>query len=89
MNVEEILKELSDKISKVYNLELVKELTNIYVNLADQIRKDDHKYFELVKKSAELEVKRVSIRSISVHGKRISMQRKGLSSQRKCIKRNY
>ena len=87
MNVEEILKELSDKISKVYNLELVKELTNIYVNLADQIRKDDHKYFELV--SAELEVKRVSIRSISVHGKRISMQRKRLSSQRKCIKRNY
>ena len=58
MNVEEILRELSDKISEAHNLELVKELTNIYVNLADQIREDDHKYFELVKKSAELEVKR-------------------------------
>ena len=31
MNVEEILRELSDKISEVYNLELVKELTNIYM----------------------------------------------------------
>lgn len=58
MNVEEILKELSNKISEVYNLELAKELTDIYVNLADQIREDDHKYFELVRKSAELEVEK-------------------------------
>ena len=52
----EQLNELSDKIAEVYNLELAEELTDIFVDLTDQIKEDDHKYFNLVKKLAKLQI---------------------------------
>ena len=52
---ETLLRKLSDKISEVYDLSLAKELTDIYVELTEQIREDDYKYFNLAKKLAKLE----------------------------------
>ena len=58
MSTVEFLEELSNKIAEVYDLELVTELTDIYVDLADQIHEDNDKYFKLAKKLAEMEIKR-------------------------------
>ena len=54
---ETLLRKLSDKISEVYDLSFAKELTDIYVELTEQIKEDDYKYFNLVKDLAELQVK--------------------------------
>ena len=53
---EQLLEQLSNKLTEVYNLELAIELTNIFVKLTDKIKEDDHKYFDLVRKLAELQV---------------------------------
>ena len=54
---EKLLEELSDKFNEVYDLKLYTELTDIFVNLTDQIKEDDRKYFSLVKKLTVLQVK--------------------------------
>ena len=54
---EQLLERLSNKLSEVYNLKLAQELTDIFADLTDQIKEDDYKYFDLVKKHAELQVK--------------------------------
>ena len=54
---EKLLEELSDKFNEVYDLKLNTELTDIFVNLTDQIKEDDRKYFSLVKKLTVLQVK--------------------------------
>ena len=58
MSTVEILEELSSKIAEVYDLELAKEFTEIYENLADHIYEDADEHFELTKKLAEMEIKK-------------------------------
>ena len=54
---ETLLERLSGTIVKVYDLELAEELTDIFVDLTDQIREDDYRYFNLAKKLAELQMR--------------------------------
>ena len=53
---EKTLRKLSDRISEVYNLELVKELSEIFIDLTKEIKEDEYKYFNLVRELAELEI---------------------------------
>ena len=53
---EKFLEKLSGKLNKVYDPELQEELTNIFVNLVKEVKEDNHKYFSLVRKLAELEM---------------------------------
>ena len=53
---EKLLEKLSGKLNKVYDPELQEELTNIFVNLVKEVKEDNHKYFSLVRKLAELEM---------------------------------
>ena len=55
---EKLLEELSGKLNEVYDPELQEELTNIFVNLVREVKEDNHKYFSLVRKLAELQVER-------------------------------
>ena len=50
---EKLLEKLSNKFNEVYDL----ELTDIFVNLTSQVKKDNRKYFSLAKKLAELQIK--------------------------------
>ena len=54
---EKLLERLSRKLTEVYDLELAEELTDLFVELTEEIKEDDYKYFELVRKHAELEVR--------------------------------
>ena len=53
---EKLLEKLSGKLNEVYDLELQEELTNIFVNLVREVKEDNHKYFSLTRKLAELQV---------------------------------
>ena len=59
---EQLLEKLSTKLTEVYDLELAEELTDIFMGLTKQIKEDDYRYFNLVKKLAKLEVKKEKIR---------------------------
>ena len=54
---EKLLEKLSGKLNEVYDPELQEELTDIFVELTDQIKEDNRKYFSLARKLAELQVK--------------------------------
>lgn len=58
MSMNDILKELSDKIGEVYDLEVAKDLTEIYEALADRACAGSRKYWQLVKKLAAVERER-------------------------------
>ena len=68
---ETLLEKLSDEITEVYNLELAKELTDIFVDLVDQIKEDDYRYFNLVKKLAKLEIEKGKIKEEKERQERI------------------
>ena len=53
---EKLLEKLSGKLNEVYDPELQEELTNIFVNLVREVKEDNHKYFSLARKLAELQV---------------------------------
>ena len=53
---EKLLEKLSGKLNEVYDPELQEELTNIFINLVKEVKEDNHKYFSLVRKLAELQV---------------------------------
>ena len=53
-----LLRKLSDKITKIYNLELAGELTDIFVDLTKEIKEDSYRYFNLVKKLAKREIEK-------------------------------
>ena len=54
---ENLLEKLSGKITEVYDPEINKELTDIFVKLSDQVKEDDRKYFNLARKLAMLQVR--------------------------------
>ena len=58
MSLKEILEELSDKISEVYDLELAEEMTDIFEDLTGKIDEDLKQYWSLVKKLATIEKER-------------------------------
>ena len=53
---EKLLEKLSGKLNEVYDPELQEELTNIFVNLVRKVKEDNHKYFSLARKLAELQM---------------------------------
>ena len=53
---EKLLEKLSGKLNEVYDVRLAKELTDIFVNLVREVKEDNHKYFSLARKLAELQV---------------------------------
>ena len=58
MSLKEILEELSDKISEVYDLELAEEMTGIFENLTGKIDKGSKQFWSLVKKLDTIEKER-------------------------------
>ena len=58
MSLKEILEELSDKISEVYDLELAEKMTDIFEDLTGKIDEDLKQYWSLVKKLATIEKER-------------------------------
>ena len=58
---ETVLEKLSSKITDVCDLELAGELTDIFVNLTEQIKEDSHRYLNLVKKLAQREIEKEKI----------------------------
>ena len=63
MKTKQILKELSDKIAEVYDLELAEEMTVIFEDLSDNINENSKRYWSLVKKLAVVERERDEERS--------------------------
>ena len=53
----QLLEKLCYKLSEFYDKDLSEELTDICTDLIDEIKEDEHKYFDLVRKLAELQVK--------------------------------
>ena len=49
---ETLLRELSDKITEIYYLDLAEELTDIFTDLTKEIKEDSYRYFKLAKKLA-------------------------------------
>ena len=62
MSFKEILEELSDEISEVYDLELAEEMTDIFEDLTSKIDEDLKQYWSLVKKLATIEKERDKLR---------------------------
>lgn len=58
METKEILKELSDKIAEVYDLELAEEMTVIFEDLTNNINEASKRYWSLVRKLAAIEKER-------------------------------
>ena len=58
MDLKDVLKELNDKITEVYDLDLVEEMTDIYVDLTDRIDAMSRNYWKLVKALATVEKER-------------------------------
>ena len=55
---ETLLEKLSSKITEVYDVELAKEITDIFIDLTEQIKEDSYRYFNLVKKLAKREIEK-------------------------------
>ena len=53
--LKDVLKDLNDKIVEVYDLELVDEMTDIYIDLVDRVNELSSQYWKLVKVLAETE----------------------------------
>ena len=62
IKLKEVLRELSDKIAEVYNLELAGEMTNIYIDLVTRADDVSRKYWKLVKTLAVIEKERDGLR---------------------------
>ena len=62
IKLKEVLRELSDKIAEVYNLELAGEMTNIYIDLVTRADDASRKYWKLVKTLAAIEKERDGLR---------------------------
>ena len=70
---ETLLGQLSEKINEVYDLNLAEELiiTDIFVDLVDQIKEDDYRYFNLIKKLAKMEIANQKIKREAERQERI------------------
>ena len=62
IKLKEVLRELSDKIAEVYDLELAGEMTNIYIDLVTRADDVSRKYWKLVKTLAAIEKERDELR---------------------------
>ena len=54
-DLKDVLINLDSKIAEVYDLDLAKEMTNIYVDLSDRVNKFSRQYWKLVKALAKTE----------------------------------
>ena len=59
----EVLRELSDKIAEVYDLELAEEMTDIYIDLVTRADDASKKYWKLVKALAAIGKERDELRN--------------------------
>ena len=59
----EVLRELSDKITEVYDLGLAEEMTDIYIDLVTRADEASRKYWELVRTLAAVEKERDELRN--------------------------
>ena len=59
----ELLQQLSDKISEVYNVDLAEEMTGIFIDLSNNINEMSDRYWSLVKSRAIIEKQRDELRS--------------------------
>ena len=59
----ELLQQLSDKISEVYNVDLAEEMTGIFIDLSNNINEMSDRYWSLVKLRAIIEKQRDELRS--------------------------
>ena len=57
-DLKDVLKELNDKITEVYDLDLAEEMTDIYIDLTDRIDVMSRNYWKLVKALATIEKER-------------------------------
>ena len=62
---EELLQELSNSISFVYDLDLAEEMTNISIDLSNSISEMSDRYWSLVRKFAIVEKERDELRAQS------------------------
>ena len=62
---EELLQELSNSISFVYDLDLAEEMTNISIDLSNNISEMSDRYWSLVRKFAIVEKERDELRAQS------------------------
>ena len=60
---EELLQQLSDKISEVYDVDLAKEMTDIFIDRSNNINEMSDRYWSLVKSLAMIEKQRDELRS--------------------------
>ena len=61
-NIEELLRQLSDKISEVYDLDIAEEITDIYIDLVKRVNGSSKRYWKLVKTLAVIEKERDELR---------------------------
>ena len=54
-DLKDVLKELDNKITDVYDLNLAKEMTDIYIDLTDRVNELSSQYWKLVKALAKTE----------------------------------
>ena len=59
----EVLRELSDKIAEVYDLELAGEMTDMYIDLVTRADEASGKYWKLVRTLAAVEKERDELRN--------------------------
>ena len=59
----ELLQQLSDKISEVYDIDLAEEMTDIFIDLSNNINEMSDTYWSLVKSLAIIEKQRDELHS--------------------------
>lgn len=66
----ELLKDLSERISEVYDIDLAEEMTDIFIDLSNNIDEMSERYWSLVRSLAVIEKQRNELRSSSEGGER-------------------
>ena len=72
--MEELLRNISDKISEIYDLDLAEEFTDIYGDLVSRVKATSKRYWSLVKTPATIEKERDELRKELEEERRLRLQ---------------